>query len=87
MKKITLMLFVAMLTLSANATFYVVPGGAGTMDGSSWSNAYADIQTAINAASTLYGTSSTPQEVWVKAGSYSTSAAALIMKELSLIHI
>lgn len=81
MKKITLMLFVAMLTLSANATFYVVPGGAGTMDGSSWSNAYADIQTAINAASTLYGTSSTPQEVWVKAGSYSTSAAALIMKE------
>ena len=81
MKKITLILFLAMYTLYANATFYVVPGGAGAADGSSWANAYGDIQTAINAASTLYGTSSTPQEVWVKTGTYSTSAAAIIMKE------
>lgn len=70
-----------MFSLLGNATFYVVPGGSGTVDGSSWANAYGDIQTAINAASTLYGTSSIAQEVWVKTGTYSTSVAAIIMKE------
>jgi parallel beta-helix repeat protein len=39
---------------------YVIPGGAGTMDGSSWANAYADPQIAIENA----------QEVWVAAGTY-----------------
>jgi hypothetical protein len=81
MRKFYLVLSLAMFSLFGKATLYVVPGGAGTADGSSWANAYSDIQTAINAASTLYGTSATVQEVWVKAGSYSTSTAALIMKE------
>jgi uncharacterized repeat protein (TIGR02543 family) len=39
---------------------YVVAGGAGTMDGSSWDNAYADPQIAIENAT----------EVWVAAGTY-----------------
>ena len=81
MKKITLVLSLAMFSLFGKATFYVVPGGAGAMNGTSWTDAYGDIQTAINAASTLYGTSLTAQEVWIKTGTYSTSTAALIMKE------
>jgi len=81
MKKITLVLSLVMFSLFGKATFYVVPGGAGAMNGTSWTDAYGDIQTAINAASTLYGTSLTAQEVWIKTGTYSTSTAALIMKE------
>lgn len=80
MRKITLLLLLSLFSLVGKATFYVVPGGSGLVNGSSWSNAYADIQAAINAASTLYGTSLTQQEVWVKTGTYSTSSAAIIMK-------
>jgi len=43
---------------------YVVSGGAGTMDGSSWGNAYADPQVAIENAT----------EVWVAAGTYRPQA-------------
>jgi parallel beta-helix repeat protein/predicted outer membrane repeat protein len=39
---------------------YVVPGGSGTQDGSSWANAYADPQVAIENAT----------EVWIAAGTY-----------------
>jgi parallel beta-helix repeat protein len=39
---------------------YVVSGGAGTMDGSSWANAYANPQVAFENAT----------EVWVAAGTY-----------------
>lgn len=81
MKKITLLFAIAMFSLIGNATLYVVPGGSGTADGSSWENAFGSIQSAVDAASTLYSTTTTPQEVWVKAGTYSTSTAALLMKE------
>lgn len=80
MKKITLVLSLAIFSLVTNATFYVVPGGAGAANGSSWTDAYGDIQTAINAASALVATEGA-QEVWVKAGTYSTATAAIIMKE------
>lgn len=81
MKKITLLFAIAMISMFGHATIYVVPNGAGTADGSSWENAYSNIQTAIDAASALYTNNATPQEVWIKAGTYSTASAALLMKE------
>lgn len=76
------MLSTILFVFVANATFYVVPGGAGSQNGSSWDNAYGNIQTAIDAANTLVTSSGgVAQEVWVKAGTYSTSSAALIMRE------
>lgn len=80
-KLITLMLFATLLNVVAYATLYVVPGGAGTQDGSSWENAYGNIQTAIDAANTLVISSGEAQEVWVKTGTYSTLSAPLLMKE------
>lgn len=77
-KLITLVLSISLFSLIANATLYVVPSGTG--DGSSWGNAYGDIQTAINAASTIYVNTTVPQEVWVKTGTYSTATAAILMK-------
>jgi len=77
-KLITLVLSISLFSFVANATLYVVPSGTG--DGSSWGNAYGDIQTAINAASTLYVNTTVPQEVWVKTGTYSTASAAILMK-------
>jgi len=77
-KLITLVLSISLFSFIANATLYVVPSGTG--DGSSWGNAYGDIQTAINAASTLYVNTTVPQEVWVKTGTYSTATAAIVMK-------
>jgi predicted outer membrane repeat protein len=78
---ITLMLSAILFVFVASATFYVVPGGAGSQDGSSWDNAYGNIQTAIDAANALVISTGEAREVWVKAGTYSTSSAALIMKE------
>jgi len=59
---------VALCGLSANATQYVVPGGAGDKSGGSWANAREDVQAAVNAA-TLPG-----EEVWVAAGRYEVAA-------------
>lgn len=83
MKKLITLFAIALLLLplSASATFYVVPNGAGAMNGSAWTDAYADIQTAINAASVEFTNTAIPQEIWVKAGTYSTSAAPILMKE------
>ncbi len=83
MKKLITLFAIALLLLplSASATFYVVPNGAGAMNGSAWTDTYADIQTAINAASVEFTNTATPQEIWVKAGTYSTSAAPILMKE------
>ena len=77
-KMITLMLGIFLLT-STEATVYVVPGGTG--DGSSWASALGDIQSAVNAAQVLFSTTTTPQDVWVKAGTYSTATAPILMKE------
>lgn len=50
------------ITVPGYAIVYVVPGGAGAQDGTSWVNAYASIQAAINAGPGV--------EVWVAAGTY-----------------
>ncbi|MCE1155894.1 MAG: right-handed parallel beta-helix repeat-containing protein, partial [Bacteroidales bacterium] len=79
MKKMITLVLGIMLVGGVEATVYVVPGGTG--DGSSWSNALGDIQSAVNAAQVLFSTSSEAQDVWVKAGTYSTAAAPVLMKE------
>lgn len=77
-KMITLMLGIFLLT-GISATVYVVPGGTG--DGKSWATAMGSIQSAVNAAQVLFSSTATPQDVWVKAGTYSTSTAPVLMKE------
>ncbi|MFN8475442.1 MAG: hypothetical protein U0822_24875 [Anaerolineae bacterium] len=47
---------------SATGVVYVVPGGAGTKDGTSWANA-KDLAAALTAANS-------GDELWVKAGTY-----------------
>ena len=51
--------------VASGATYYVVPGGAGNKNGTSWGNAYADVQKAIDAAYNAGG-----GEVWIKKGTY-----------------
>ena len=51
--------------VASGATYYVVPGGAGNKNGTSWANAYADVQTAIDSASSDGG-----GEVWIAKGTY-----------------
>ena len=71
MKKYIFFAFTFLLTLLANgATYYVVPNGAGNKDGSSWANAYADVQTAIDSAYNAGG-----GEVWIKKGTYKHGSA------------
>jgi hypothetical protein len=53
------------------ATWYVVSGGTGTQDGSSWTNAYASIQTALDAASS-------GDQVWVSQGTYTGSSSPVV---------
>jgi hypothetical protein len=71
MKKINLSLTVfCLVALNVHAaTRYVTPAGAGLLNGTSWVNAFPgnSLQTAINA-------SAPGDEVWVMAGTYSTTA-------------
>ncbi len=53
----------------AGGVVYVVPGGAGTKDGSSWANA-KDLATALAAANS-------GDELWVKAGTYKPDTTGL----------
>lgn len=47
----------------ASAQVYVNPGASGTNDGSTWANAYTDLQTAIDSADA-------GSELWIIAGTY-----------------
>ena len=62
-----LFLIISFLTalVASGATYYVVPNGAGSKNGTSWANAYADVQTAIDAAESAGG-----GEVWIAKGTY-----------------
>lgn len=67
MKKITFLSLFTFIAFIANATvFYVVPGGAGEKDGTTWENA-ADLTTATLALG------EGGDEFWVKAGVYSNT--------------
>ena len=56
------------LDLEIRKIWYVKEGGSGTMEGSSWDNAMADINTALTAANN-YNTDADKQ-VWVAKGTY-----------------
>jgi hypothetical protein len=53
----------------AYGVIYVVPGGAGLANGSSWTNAYGSLASALAAARA-------GDEIWVKAGTYKPSVVA-----------
>lgn len=64
---ITGLLFVLQTFIQAQNYRYITPSGAGSQNGTSWSNAYSasDIQTAIDNLNALNG-----GEVWIAAGTY-----------------
>ena len=53
------------------STLYVTPTGAGNQDGSSWANAFAGIQAAVDAADAAYAADGTLHEIIVGDGTYS----------------
>ncbi len=57
-------MLIAGVALTAGAQVFVVPDGAGAMDGSSWDNAFASIQEALDAAAAA------DTAVWVAEGTY-----------------
>ncbi len=65
--------------VASGATYYVVPGGAGNKNGTSWANAYADVQTAINRASSDGG-----GEVWIAKGTYKHGSAMKMKNNVAI---
>ena len=80
MKRLFLMLSIGAVAISmtANPVIYVTPNGSG--DGSSWTNAFNNIQTALDAA---YA-SGEYTEVWVAAGTYIVTEAITTQDSVSL---
>ncbi|MBO5254980.1 MAG: hypothetical protein J6B07_04060, partial [Opitutales bacterium] len=75
MKKCLFLIISFLIVLVARgATYYVVEGGAGNKDGTSWANAYADVQTAIDKAYEV-ATANNPSEVWIAKGTYKHGSA------------
>ena len=73
MKKFYLPVFLTLFTSAAFAQVYVTPTGAGSKDGTSWTNSYdgTQLQTAINSAAS--GT-----QVWVAAGTYTPTVNPVV---------
>ena len=55
----------------AIAQVFVVPGGAGSQNGSNWANAYASIQAAVN------DPNAASQDVWVAQGTYNQNSIVM----------
>ncbi len=65
--------------VASGATYYVVPNGAGSKNGTSWANAYADVQTAIDRASSDGG-----GEVWIAKGTYNHGSAMTMKNNVAI---
>ena len=65
--------------VASGVTYYVVPGGAGNKNGTSWANAYADVQTAIDKASSAGG-----GEVWIAKGTYKHGSAMTMKNKVAI---
>ena len=72
-------LMVLTANLFAGQVFYVTETGAGNKDGSSWANAYADVQTAIDAAESAGG-----GEVWIAKGTYKHGSAMTMKNNVAI---
>ena len=72
-------LMVLTANLFAGQIFYVTETGMGNMDGSSWVNAYADVQTAIDAAESAGG-----GEVWIAKGTYKHGSAMTMKNSVAI---
>ena len=80
MKKYLFLITLFLTALVASgATYYVVPGGAGSKNGTSWANAYADVQTAIDSASSSGG-----GEVWIAKGTYKHGSAMTMKNNVAI---
>ena len=68
-KSLIIALVLSLTNLLFGEVFYVSTTGSDSNDGKSWETAFADVQTAIDAA---YATASTgnPNEVWIAGGIY-----------------
>ena len=71
---VTALLAVFAAALPAHAVVYVVPGGAGSQDGTSWANAMGSIQAAVNAAAAVQPGG---DEIWAAAGVYNEPATVV----------
>ncbi|MEQ8628817.1 T9SS type A sorting domain-containing protein [Ekhidna sp.] len=69
LKHLLLLTFMFIGFITNAQIVYVDQGATGTGDGSSWANAFTDLQSAIDAGS-LAGTLNNPIEIWVKADTY-----------------
>jgi len=80
MKQLLLFTFLSVFTISLHAQVFVNADAAGTADGSSWDNAYTNLNDALLAADS-------GAEVWIAAGTYITpdSTSFFIDKELTVL--
>jgi len=69
--------------LEAQTIVYVDQTASGLNDGSSWSNAFTDIQSALDEAA-ITATEGTPNQVWVKSGTYYPTSGTNASISLSL---
>lgn len=65
MRKIYIIILLIVTSYAAQAQIFVAADATGNTDGSSWANAYTNLQDGIDAAMALGG-----EVIWVKAGTY-----------------
>jgi len=70
--QLALLVLVA-FTAAAQTVVRVDYAATGSGDGSSWTNAYTDLQAAINEAAT-HGTAALPAQIWIRFGTYYPTA-------------
>lgn len=78
-KLISLIIFFYTSFSFAGEVFYVKVDGNDSNDGKTWETAFADVQTAIDAAHAI-ATDENPSEVWIAAGKYGTSKEFFTLK-------